>query len=263
MHLGLKIVFSLRVVSIKKHIPNIITLGNLFCGCLAVVFAFENQLVYSSYCVGIAALLDFFDGFAARLLNVGGEMGKQLDSLADMVSFGLVPAIVMYNLLSVSLELFLEHNPGVGPEYMNLNLIAFFIALFSALRLAKFNIDTRQSHSFIGVPTPANAMLICSFPLILKYQPMLFSFSLQNMILSPLFLILTTLTMSYLLIAELPLFAMKFKNWEWASNKTKYLFLLFALFALMVFHFVGIVIIVFSYIVVSVFNKFLNNTSSS
>ena len=166
-------------MNIKKHIPNAITCGNLFCGCLAIVSALRGNLVLSAYLVGIAAVLDFFDGFTARLLKVGGEMGKQLDSLADMVTFGVVPGIVLFQLMSATT---LCDKPTVCTSDIvtyekstvllanNIDsywlLLSFFITIFSALRLAKFNIDTRQTDSFIGVPTPANTILICSIPLI-------------------------------------------------------------------------------------------------
>lgn len=242
-------------MSFKKHIPNIITSGNLFCGCLAIVFAFESKLVYSAYFVGIAAILDFFDGFVARMLNVGGELGKQLDSLADMVTFGLVPGVVMYRLLSISLEVYLENNPGLVSDFIHLNLIAFLITIFSAMRLAKFNIDTRQSTSFIGIPTPANAMLICALPLILTFQPVVAAIRFDLLILNPIFLFSLTLIMSYLLVAELPLFALKFKNFTFADNKMQFIFLLISLAMLFLFHFIAIPLIIALYIILSIFNN--------
>ncbi len=247
-------------MNIKKHIPNAITCGNLLCGCLAIVFAFEGNLVISAYLVGLAAVLDFFDGFVARLLNVGGELGKQLDSLADMVTFGVVPAVVMYHLLSQAFWGTHTNALDCQPEeiiktnyYSFVAYSPFLIAVFSALRLAKFNIDTRQITSFIGVPTPANAILICSLPLIIKQN-------INNVcwVLNPYFLICLTLLMSFLLVAELPLFALKFKNFSWADNKIRYSFLIISVVLLILFQFIAIPFIIFLYIILSVINNIYN-----
>lgn len=247
------------MMNIKKHIPNAITCGNLLCGCLAIVFALKGNLVFSAYLVAIAAVLDFFDGFVARLLQVGGELGKQLDSLADMVTFGVVPGVVLYmmilNCSSVSKGgyLFLEQNNWVA-------YLGFLVSIFSALRLAKFNIDTRQTNSFIGVPTPANSILICSLALItgsdqlnmagtgIAEEPF-------SIIYNPYSLIGLTVLMSYLLVAELPLFALKFKNFGWEDNKVRYSFLIISLILLILFQFVAIPFIIFLYIGFSVVNN--------
>src|SRR5690606_10849663 len=162
----------------KRHIPNLITLLNLLCGCIATVFAVSNRLELAAAFVFLGIFFDFFDGMAARLLDVKSELGLQLDSLADMVTSGVVPGIVMFQLLSKAL-------PGgeAGPrdwtdgsdllswDFPVLALIGFFITLASCYRLAKFNLDDRQLDSFIGLPTPANALLILSLPLILIFQP--------------------------------------------------------------------------------------------
>lgn len=234
-------------MNIKKHIPNSITCGNLLCGCLAIVSAFQGDLLLSAYLVGIAALFDFFDGFTARILNVHSEIGKQLDSLADMVTFGVVPGVVMYHLL-------LSAFAGDGINIITICSVytAFLIPVFSALRLAKFNIDTRQSSSFIGVPTPANAMLICSLPLIQFFQPTIGGFSTATIIENKYFLLGLTLLMSFLMVAELPLFALKFKNFGWADNKIRYSFLFISLLLLFVFQFIAIPFIIFLYIILSV-----------
>jgi CDP-diacylglycerol--serine O-phosphatidyltransferase len=280
-------------MSIKKHIPNMITCGNLFCGCLAIVCAFNGNLVWSAYLVGIAAVLDFFDGFVARLLKVGGELGKQLDSLADMVTFGVVPGVVMYHLLRLSftttgggwvvyppLSALANTTPAeIHPVPELLTYAAFLITIFSALRLAKFNIDTRQTTSFIGVPTPANSILICSFPLILglnstgstntikglEYEEYFFSVQPNSMahdiLLNPYFLVCLTLLMSYLLVAELPLFALKFKNFGWTDNKIRYSFLIISVVLLILFQFVAIPFIIFLYIVMSVINNMMHRVN--
>lgn len=250
-------------MNIKKNIPNAITSGNLLCGCLAIVCAFNGDLVWSAYLVGIAAVLDFFDGFTARLLNVHSEIGKQLDSLADMVTFGLVPGVVMFILMSNAgacgyIEKMTETPVccmGIIPYWMP--FCAFLITIFSALRLAKFNIDIRQTNSFIGVPTPAVAILICSLPLIKFFQPHVGNFNIVPIIENPWFLLGLTILMSYLLVAELPLFALKFKNFGWADNKLRYIFLIVSLILLLLFQFIAIPIIIFLYISLSIVNTIL------
>lgn len=234
-------------MNVRKHIPNTITCGNLLCGCLGVVQAFEGNLVWAAYLVGIAAVLDFFDGFAARLLKVSSPIGKDLDSLADMVTFGFLPGIVMFVLLATSVDV-TEAMFYPGTEY--LKYIAFMIPVFSALRLAKFNNDTRQSDSFIGVPTPANAMLICSLPLMLEFNNFEF-------ILDPILLSVLTVVMSLLLVAELPLFALKFKHFKWAGNEIRFVFLALSLILLIVLQFLGIALVILLYILLSLINNIL------
>ncbi len=148
---------------VKKHVPNAITCANLFSGCVGIVFAFQGELIIAAYAVLLAAIFDFFDGFASRVLQSFSGIGKELDSLADMVSFGVLPSVILY-------QLFLQA-PQIDQVSPYLNFIAFLIPVFSALRLAKFNTDTRQAEIFIGLPTPANGMLIGSFPLILDQYP--------------------------------------------------------------------------------------------
>jgi CDP-diacylglycerol--serine O-phosphatidyltransferase len=144
----------------KKHIPNILTLSNLFAGCIGLVFAFDGNLIYASYAIWIAAIFDFFDGFSARMLNVSSPIGKELDSLADMVTFGVLPSMILYQMI--------ESHP-----IPNLGYGAFILALFSALRLAKFNVDTRQSTTFIGMPTPAAAFFVSGLPFWMEQFPQL------------------------------------------------------------------------------------------
>jgi CDP-diacylglycerol--serine O-phosphatidyltransferase len=240
-------------MNIKRHIPNTITCGNLFCGCLAIVFAFKGDLVASAYLVGIASVFDFFDGFTARLLKVHSETGKQLDSLADMVTFGVVPGVIVYTLLlhSADISKDLEHNQW-------LPFLGFLITIFSAIRLAKFNVDTRQTSSFIGVPTPANAILICSLPLIQAFQPLVGNFNMLTIIDNCWFLITLTILMSLLMVAELPLFALKFKNFGWADNKIRYSFLLISILLLVLFQFIAIPFIIFLYIILSAITNSVN-----
>lgn len=229
----------------KKHIPNIITLGNLLCGCLAILSIASQNLVLVSYFVGIALICDFFDGFVARLLKVSSNIGKDLDSLADMVTFGVVPGLVMFQLI----------DNVVSVELAWLKYIAFIIPIFSAIRLAKFNNDTRQTTSFIGLPTPANSMVICSLPLVREFNSELYSAFLEN----PYVLCLVSLILSLLLVAEIPLFALKFKNFSWADNKIKYIFLAFCLVFLIALKFTAIPLIVLLYILLSIVNNIFSN----
>lgn len=226
----------------KKNIPNFFTLCNLLCGCIAIVFAFEGDLVWCAYMVGIACVFDFSDGLIARALKVNSEIGKQLDSLADMVSFGVVPGMIVYRLLAE-----MSNAPGY------ISSIAFLIPVFSAIRLAKFNIDTKQSDSFIGLPTPANAIFFASFPIILQFSSI--GESIKQLMLQPYFLISLTLVSSFLLIAPLPFFALKFKNFLWKDNKMRYLFLALSAMLLVVFQFTGIPLIIVLYILLSIINN--------
>lgn len=258
---------------IKRNIPNTITLGNLLCGCLAIVKAFEGDLVWASYLVGIAAILDFFDGFAARMLKVSSPIGKDLDSLADMVTFGVVPGIIVFQMIKNSNNSFYLSDIYVGAMQRGENpsrFIAFMIPLFSAIRLAKFNNDTRQTESFIGLPTPANAIFICSFPLFLtipgtpEYGQAVYQIistltnPLQIFLLNPYFLCLMSLIMSLLLVAPIPLFSLKFKKFGWKGNEIRYSFLIFSLVLLVSLQFLGIPLIILSYILFSVGNNLIN-----
>ena len=251
----------------KKNIPNAITCGNLLCGCLAIVTAMQGNMVYAAYLVGLAAIFDFFDGFAARMLRVTSPIGKDLDSLADMVTFGVVPGILMYLLIKSSLFSFVSHHIKPGEEgimglvyvmdaaeknYGAIGLIAYFaflIPVFSAVRLAKFNNDTRQTSSFIGLPTPANAILICSFPLILRFTD---SSQISQIILNPFFLVFMCIGLSILLIAEIPLFALKFRTFSWVGNRTRYIFLMLCVVLLILFGFTGIPLIILLYVLMSI-----------
>lgn len=229
----------------KKHLPNVITCLNLFCGCLALYFAFNDQLQYAAYLIGIAALFDFMDGMLARVLKAYSEIGKQLDSLADMVSFGAVPGAIMFALLSQTEASVLGIPADVLPFF------GFLITIFSALRLAKFNIDTRQAESFIGVPTPACSMFIGSLPLILATSGNLYG----NIILNPYFLLVVTVVFSYLLVAELPLFALKFKNLTWKDNAMRFIFLGISVILLALVKFAAIPLIIVLYVLLSIIKK--------
>ena len=186
-----------------KHIPNFITTLNLFSGCVAVYFAFQGNYEVAFYAILLSAVFDFFDGFAARLLHAYSPMGKELDSLADVVSFGVAPGAIIFALLS-------QTNVN---EY--LPYFGFIIPVFSALRLAKFNIDERQTTSFIGLPVPANAIFFAG--LVFAYTDVL----VENAWL----LIVLSIIFSLLLVSELPMFSLKFKNFGWNNNQIQYLFL--------------------------------------
>lgn len=231
-------------MQIKKHIPNLLTLGNLFCGCLGIIEILQNKSIETAcYLMVLALIFDFFDGFLARLLKVSSPIGKELDSLADMVTFGALPAFIMQYLML-----------NYANMEVNYSYIAFLIALFSALRLANFNIDTRQADSFIGVPTPANAILVASIGFIVVVSPVSF---LNNWVAQPAFLVLLTLLLSYLLVAELPLFAFKFKHFGWLGNQIRYGFILLAVVLLLIFKVLAIPIIIFLYIFISILMFFL------
>ncbi len=221
----------------KRHIPNALTCANLFCGCVGIVEVFHNNMLLSCALIGLAAVFDFFDGFAARMLKVSSPIGKELDSLADMVTFGLLPAVIVYQLLVRSV-------PGI--EHLWIPNLAFLIAICSALRLAKFNIDPRQSDSFIGVPTPANALLIASLPFILRNHP-----TWEPIIVNTTNLLIFSAIMSFLLVAELPLFALKFKSFGWAGNEVRYGFLLVSLLLLVLLGFVAVPLVVALYVLLS------------
>lgn len=232
----------------KKHIPNIITLSNLLCGTIAVVFAVKGELDWAFFFVVLGIFFDFFDGFFARLLNVKSELGLQLDSLADMVTAGVVPGIAMYHLSSKSH--FVAEQSGVIAEIIP--YFGFLITLASAYRLANFNIDTRQTTGFIGLPTPANALFILSLPLILQNQSAKWVvFVLQNTWI----LVGITLLSAYMLNAEIPLFALKFKDFSFKNNKVKYIFLIISVLCLLFLRWAALPLIIILYVLISVFQN--------
>ena len=262
-------------MNIKKHIPNTITSLNLLCGCFAIVAAFNEQLTWSAILIGFSAVFDFFDGLVARLLHVHSEIGKQLDSLADVISFGLVPGIIMFQFISANLG---DSNLPFQERSLNhilLSSMAFIIPVLSAVRLAKFNIDPRQSDSFIGVPTPANAILIGSLVLIMDLQLDLDIYSglfysnqenfahlsffeslLATALYNPYVLCFISVIMSLLLVAEIPLFALKFKNLSWAGNKIRFIFILISAALLLSLKLIALPIIIVIYILLSIINNF-------
>ena len=228
----------------KAFVPNFITLLNLLSGGIAVIFAVKGDLSTAALFVFFGIFFDFFDGFLARKLNVSSEMGLQLDSLADLVTSGLVPALVLVNLIELSIL------PSQDANCF-LPYLGLLVFLCSAYRLAKFNISTEQSQFFIGLPTPANALLIMSLPLILDYQN---SDSYNALILNPFFLVVVTLLSSFLLNAPVKLIALKFKTWNFSENASKYILIIFSFVALILFKFAGITLIIIFYIILSLVN---------
>lgn len=200
----------------KKHIPNILTCGNLLCGCIAVYWALQPipRYDFAFYFIIAGAVFDFFDGFVARLLGVSSPMGKELDSLADDITFGLAPASIAYALLHDNLQV-----AGHTESWATLlPFIAFIISAFSALRLGKFNIDTRQTTQFIGLPTPANALFWSSLAYAAHGQIAATAWALWPL-LAGVFL------SSVILVAEVPMFALKFKHFGWKGNEIRYGFI--------------------------------------
>ncbi|MCL6265308.1 CDP-alcohol phosphatidyltransferase family protein [Flagellimonas myxillae] len=241
----------------RSYIPNFLTLLNLFSGCVATVYAVLNHLEMAALFVFIGIFFDFFDGLAARALNVQSEIGVQLDSLADMVTSGLVPGIVMFQLLDMSQTLGWEEGQssdfmGLGENVAPIAFFGFIITLASAYRLAKFNIDENQVSSFVGLPTPANTLLILSLPLILMYHH---NDTLNEIILNQWFLMGLTLVSAYLLNSRIELFALKFDNWSFKDNAVRYLFIIGSLVLLMTLQFLAIPVIVVFYILISMVSK--------
>lgn len=221
----------------KKHIPNTITCCNLISGCIAVWFAFQGSYEYALLFIVVGAVFDFFDGMAARLLHVSSPIGKELDSLADNITFGFAPSAMIFDYLC-SFHIHISALPW----------LAFVMAAFSALRLAKFNLDERQALGFIGLPTPANALfwgsLIVGTGDVIGTIPSAPWFVLAGMFVS-----------CYLLVAEIPMFALKFKSWGWHGNEVKYLFILTCIPLLLLLGISGLAAVIAWYVVLSAFTQ--------
>jgi CDP-diacylglycerol--serine O-phosphatidyltransferase len=235
-------------MTLKKYILNLITLLNLLSGCVASVLAVQGDLVWTAVFVAAGIFFDFFDGLAARLLHVKSDLGLQLDSLADMVTSGLVPGLVMCQLIFGALHP-LDNQLAFSLESSWLVFVGFFITLGSAYRLAQFNIDERQTASFIGLPTPANALLILSLGLIIEIHPDSFlAESIQNIY----FLIGMSILSTFLLNVELKLFALKVSNLNFSENWYRYTLVVISIVGLITLQFVAIPIIILVYILLSV-----------
>ena len=229
-------------MTIKKHLPNVLTLGNLLCGTIAVIFAVQEDFLSAALFVVLGIVFDFFDGFVARLLNVSGELGKQLDSLADMVTSGVVPGIVMLQLL--------KNNPVTEVDSLNyVPYIGLLLTLAACYRLATFNLDTRQTDSFIGLPTPAMSLFVIALPLIPIYANNVFFIELAQ---NNYFLIAVTLVLSYLMNAEISLFSLKFKSFGLKENKLKYFFLLASIALVLCLEVIAIPLVIVLYVLLSV-----------
>lgn len=222
-------------MNIKAHIPNSLTLLNLLSGAIGIIFVLNGHIYWGAYFVLISAALDFLDGFVARILKVQGELGKQLDSLADVISFGLLPGIVLYAMSESA------------AEHSWITYITLAIPAFSAYRLAKFNLDTRQTDRFIGLPTPANALLITTLPFLASEWVRL-----GTWLTSPFFLAILAVVLSYLLIAEIPLIALKFKNFSLRDNVYRYLLIALGIGMAVFLGLAGIPFVILAYILLSI-----------
>lgn len=241
-------------MNLVKQIPNLITLGNLLSGVIAILFAVEGNFTATALFVLLGIFLDFFDGFAARILKASGELGKQLDSLADMVTSGVVPGLVMFKLFEGNLEPKIT-SLTLDVAFLDIRFIGLLLTVGACWRLANFNIDERQSDSFIGLPTPAMAIFIVSLPLILEYSDFEeVSLWIENNY----FLIGVTLVFTFLMNINLPLFSLKFKDFSITKNKVKYLFLILSLFLLIFLEIVAIPLIILLYLLISVIQNFKN-----
>lgn len=229
----------------KKHIPNTITCCNLISGCIATYWAFQGEAEMALLFIVIGAVFDFFDGMVARLLHVSSPIGKELDSLADDITFGFAPSAIIFSYL-----LTLDFQVSLSPSHLPplAAYLAFVMAAFSALRLAKFNLDERQALGFIGLPTPANALFWGS--LIVGGGEWI-----ADLPYAPYLILLGTFISCYLLVAEIPMFALKFKHWGWKGNEIKYIFLLTCIPLLAILGISGLAAIIAWYIILSVITK--------
>ena len=245
-------------INIKKYIPNSITSLNLLSGCISITLAFEGYLLYAVYMIFAAAIFDFFDGMSARLLNAYSVMGKELDSLADLVSFGVAPSVIIFHMMKISL-FGTVHLPPIEnltlSEFVFL-IIPFIIAILSGIRLAKFNVDERQSESFIGLAVPANALFFVSMYII--------SISVTNnlvlgVLANKIFLSILSILFSLLLVAEFPMFSLKVKNLSWSGNKIRYIFIVLSAILLILLHTIAVPAIILLYILLSAINNWIYN----
>lgn len=229
-------------MNIKKHIPNILTLLNLFCGCVAIVFIAIGRPENAFFMVSLGIFFDFFDGFFARKFGVAGPLGVQLDSLADMVTSGVAPGFLMYKMITS-----LAYDTDIFSPFAS---IGFVITLGACYRLANFNIDTRQSDSFIGLPTPANTLFIMSLPLI--GNEMIITFLSNQWT-----LVVISFISAYVMNAEIPLFSLKIKNFSFQKYKLQIGFLLASIVMLVTFQFLAIPLIIITYVLLSVANNLM------
>ncbi|NQT76844.1 MAG: CDP-diacylglycerol--serine O-phosphatidyltransferase [Bacteroidetes bacterium] len=230
----------------KKHLPNFITVLNLLSGCMALLAVFNDNLVQASWWVILAAIFDLLDGLIARLFNAVSDIGKQLDSLADVVSFGVAPAFILFNMINTSAALVV---PGHGDLHF-LSYAAFLIPVFAAIRLAKFNIDTDQTYNFKGLPTPAVALFILSLPIIMNCDLVVIPW-LNSMIASPWVLAGLAVVLSALMLSPLPLFSLKFRSIYWKYNRARFILIVFSLILFFLIRFASVPFIMLAYIILS------------
>ncbi|MES2429460.1 MAG: CDP-alcohol phosphatidyltransferase family protein [Bacteroidota bacterium] len=254
-----------------KQIPNIFTLLNLFFGCIAIVFALQTEniiiytddqfsssfnipekLSYAALFLFAAAIVDFLDGFVARLINATSEMGKQLDSLSDVVSFGVAPGVILYQLLRMS---FLREENGLDVSVVAL-FPAFILSCAAAYRLAKFNLDDSQQYGFKGVPTPAVGLLVASFPLILHYGSGIVD--VNELLINKWVLYALIIILSWLMVSNLPLIALKFKDYTVKNNIPKLILAAIALISIIFLHWLAVPVIFIAYIILSLLYKTKN-----
>ena len=231
-------------MNIKKHIPNMVTLCNLLCGTLATIFAVDGHFELTAFFVALGVFLDFFDGFFARILKVSGELGKQLDSLADMVTSGVVPGIVLFSLLGYEKQGLDEFS-----LFSSIPLIGLLVTIAACYRLANFNLDTRQSESFIGLPTPAMSLFVVSLPLIQMHSEIDF---IRELIGNTYFLISISIFFSFLMNSKLHLFSLKFKNYTLRENLFKYVLIVLSVIFLITMKFLAVPIIILCYLLLSI-----------
>ncbi|MBP3252582.1 MAG: CDP-alcohol phosphatidyltransferase family protein [Prevotella sp.] len=226
----------------KKHIPNMITSMNLISGCIATYFAFQGDYMLALGFIVLGAVFDFFDGMTARLLHVSSPIGKELDSLADNITFGFAPSAMLFSWLNAQLSM-------ANGQWSIISFAAFLMAAFSALRLAKFNLDERQALGFIGLPTPANALFWASLINGFHWQEMFEPYQLPSYyIYAALALMLVS---CFLLVSEIPMFALKFKTWGWRGNEVKYVFVLTSALIIIFLGIPGIAAVIAWYVVLS------------
>lgn len=239
-------------MNIKQHIPNFLTCLNVLCGILAVFFAINARIDFAIWLIFAGALLDFGDGFVARVLNAYSNIGKELDSLADLISFGAAPAAIWYTVIKYQLT------GSYATDFFTLSisqqiitLAPFVMVAFAALRLAKFNVDTRQSENFLGLTTTATGIFTASFAYKFLQNPEWFSW------LSPLIILIVIGFFSIMLISEVPMFSLKFKNMRWDENKERFVLLLLAIVFTVLLGAGGIAAVILYYILVSLGKWFL------
>jgi CDP-diacylglycerol---serine O-phosphatidyltransferase len=229
-------------MNFKKHIPNTITLLNLLCGCIAVVFVSQSNFEKAFYFVCLGIFFDFFDGFFARIFQVSSPLGLQLDSLADMVTSGVVPGYALFMMMQ----------KAQNPAFLFSPYLGFIITLGACYRLANFNIDSRQTDSFIGLPTPANALFILSLPLILEQSNSLLALEILSNYRA---LLSITLLSAYLMNAEIPLFSLKIKEFSFKKNALQIGFLSLSVLLLVFFRYLGVALAIISYVLLSIINN--------